>query len=63
MDPDRQVVVLDHGEEVGYDELLVAVGGQPVKGTDQGTGFEPASPDTVAGSPPTSSSAGRSRWP
>lgn len=49
VDAERRVVVLDHGQEVGYDELLVAVGGQPVKGTDQGTGFEPASPDAVAG--------------
>lgn len=49
VDPARRVLVLDHGQEVEYDELLVAVGGQPVKGTDQGTGFEPASPEAVSG--------------
>ncbi len=49
VDAERRVLVLDHGEEIAYDELLVAVGGQPVKGTDQGTGFEVASPETVSG--------------
>jgi sulfide:quinone oxidoreductase len=49
IDAERRVLILDHGDEVGYDELLVAVGGQPVKGTDQGNGFEPASPETVSG--------------
>ncbi|MBO9532589.1 MAG: FAD-dependent oxidoreductase [Solirubrobacteraceae bacterium] len=49
VDPRRHVVVLDDGREVAYDELLVAVGGVPVKGTDRGTGFELASPEVVAG--------------
>lgn len=46
---ERKVIVLADATEIAYDELLVAVGGQPVKGTDQGTGFDPESHEAVAG--------------
>lgn len=49
VDTERRALVLDHGDELGYDELLVAIGGQPVKGTDQGTGFDPSAHGAVAG--------------
>lgn len=49
VEPARRALVLEDGAELPYDELIVAVGGQPVKGTDRGTGFDPDAYNTVTG--------------